>query len=61
MRISYKQAYFKATLKSEEIIEKLLMQNDQTSKQLLAMLRALELFENNDKITNINVNITVDA
>ncbi len=61
MRVSYKQAYFKATLKSEEIIEKLLMQNDQTSKQLLAMLRALELFEDNNKITNININITVVA
>ena len=60
MQISYKQAYFKATLKSEEIIEKLLMQNDQTSKQLLAMLRALELFEDNNKITNININIAVD-
>ena len=43
----------------EEIIEKLLMQNDQTSKQLLAMSRALELFEDNDKITNINICITV--
>jgi hypothetical protein len=44
----------------EEIIEKL-MQSDQTSKQLLAMLRALDIFEDNEKITNINGNAMLDA
>jgi L-rhamnose mutarotase len=38
----------------EEIMEKL-MQSDKTSKQLLAMLRALEKFEDNDQNNNTNV------
>lgn len=38
----------------EEIIEKL-MQSDQTSRQLLAMLKALEEFEDNDQNNNKTV------
>jgi len=57
VRVFFKMLVMIATILNvdvEEIMEKL-MQSDKTSKQLLAMLRALEKFEDNDQNNNTNV------